>query len=228
MTKKQEDRISELQRQVTNLQNSNIQLNQENAAMKAQIANSKQKINTQTQQINSLTDKNAQLKKTINDNNNQPNQPYIQNIVLPDKPLVVFIDTENVAYDFRHVTYRLREQDTIIWAYTNQKTNIPFDTLAHLCSLPCSVKLLHCYNQITNALDFQICALLGSFIERFQDDKAYRIISGDKGFVAMTRLYRDFGYDVSVIGTISQPNPEGDAPKPTNPGEVPYGTFIDL
>lgn len=115
-----------------------------------------------------------------------------------------YVDTENLGSDnwlpyFDNVT----KQDTVIFMVSEKSGKISVSDavskMTKLCSI-CEVECVSVQNGKSNALDFCLVAVLGTYVQRAAKSE-HVIISKDRGYDAVVDMFEERGIKVTRRGS---------------------------
>lgn len=99
-----------------------------------------------------------------------------------------FVDYENVNSKGLGGIQNLTSKDRVMILYSNQANSVKIKTIQNLLTSKAKVSFIEITSLGQNALDFQLSALIGSYIGKFRGSKLQiYIISKDKGFDSLVR-----------------------------------------
>lgn len=109
------------------------------------------------------------------------------------KNICYLIDSENISDVWVELINALRPTDSIIVFYTGKSSHLSCEKVRRLMeSDRKSISWISCYNDSSNALDFQLVTELGSMAAKGLVDE-YVIVSNDKGFDAVVKYWKREG-----------------------------------
>lgn len=99
-----------------------------------------------------------------------------------------FVDYENVNSKGLGGIQNLTSKDRVMILYSNQANSVKIKTIQNLLTSKAKVSFIEITSLGQNALDFQLSALIGSYLGKFRGSKLQiYIISKDKGFDSLVR-----------------------------------------
>lgn len=112
-----------------------------------------------------------------------------------------YVDTENVGHDFDVLIKSVKKYDRVVFAYSKANPNLPARYLEALANKQVHLLFFECVVGHANAMDFQIVMRMVSDCKTGLA-KAYRVYSGDIGFLPPMRAWCEQGYDFALVNPV--------------------------
>lgn len=113
--------------------------------------------------------------------------------------VIYLVDTENVGSGWMQLFPELHSDDDVLLFYTKNSKSYSMATIRQLMKIPAELHFIHCLNGWANALDFQLCAVAGYLFHQYPD-RAYVVVSSDKGFDSMIFFMQAMGQKITRRG----------------------------
>lgn len=109
------------------------------------------------------------------------------------------VDTENTNdYSFVKELF-LDPGDCVYLLYSNHSKNVPIDFIRALFDFGGTIEFLRVSNGKPDELDFQLCTLLGTLVNKFKGSvDSYHLVTNDSGFASSVSMLRALYPNVKV------------------------------
>lgn len=116
---------------------------------------------------------------------------------------IYFIDYENVGPKGLNGIEKLTASDEVYFFHFVGTGDIKYENLHNLAVSKAKTQIIRLSTHDKNAMDFQIVAMLGLLVGKYEEKAIYNIVSNDKGYLSAIECLRNTISDKLKIQTIS-------------------------
>ncbi len=104
---------------------------------------------------------------------------------------IFFIDYENVGPKGLKGIDKLTSNDEVYFFHYIGSGDIKFENLSNLAASKARTQVIRLSTHDKNAMDFQIVAMLGLLVGKYEEKAVYNIVSNDKGYLSAVECLKN-------------------------------------